>query len=108
MPGSCVLDSRPQVRVLLGVPLRIASSDGIPGHVTRAGVRFSKQAWPDETLVTRVVVTGKWEDGDRRLVDVDCTLANTGGGQKVVGTATLEAPLIRRPARGIGLGNGLG
>jgi len=35
---------------------------------------------------------------------VDCTLANTDGEQKVVGTATPEARLIRRPARGNGLG----
>jgi acyl dehydratase len=75
-----------------------------PGHVTRVGVRFSKQTWPGETLVTRVVVTGKREEGDRRLVDVDCTLASTDGEQKVMGTATPEARLTRRPARGIGLG----
>jgi hypothetical protein len=35
-----------------------------PGHVTRVGLRFSKQTWPGETLVTRVVVTGKREEGD--------------------------------------------
>jgi acyl dehydratase len=75
-----------------------------PGHVTRAGVRFSKQTWPGETLVTRVVVTGKREEGDRRLVVVDCTLASTDGEQKVAGTSTPGARLIRRPARGNGLG----
>jgi acyl dehydratase len=51
-----------------------------------------------------VVVTGKREEGDRRLVKVDCTLANTDGEQEVVGTATPEARLIRRPAWGNGLG----
>jgi acyl dehydratase len=75
-----------------------------PGHVTRVGVRVSKQTWPGETLVTRVVVTGKREDGDRRLVDVDCTLASTDGEQGVVGTATPGARLIRRAGPGNGLG----
>jgi acyl dehydratase len=62
-----------------------------PGHVVKVGVRFSKQTWPGETLVTRVVVTGKREEDGYRLVDVECTLANTDGERKVVGTATLSA-----------------
>ena len=61
-----------------------------PGRVAKVAVRFSKQTWPGETLVTRVVVTAKREDGDRRLVDVECTLSNAEGEAKVVGTATLE------------------
>jgi acyl dehydratase len=62
-----------------------------PGRVVKVGARFSKQTWPGETLVTHVVVTGKREEGGRRLVDVDCTLANTDGERKVVGSATLLA-----------------
>jgi acyl dehydratase len=61
-----------------------------PGRVAKVAVRFSKQTWPGETLVTRVVVTAKREDAGRRLVDVECTLANADGEAKVVGTATLE------------------
>ena len=61
-----------------------------PGRVAKVAVRFSKQTWPGETLVTRVIVTAKREENGRRLVDVDCTLANDGGELKVVGTATLE------------------
>jgi acyl dehydratase len=60
------------------------------GRVVRYGVRFSRQTWPGETLVTNVVVTGKREEAGRRLVDVDCSLANDAGEQKVIGTATLE------------------
>jgi acyl dehydratase len=59
------------------------------GRVVRYGVRFSRQTWPGETLVTRVVVTGVREDAGSRLVDVDCSLANAQGEQKVIGTATL-------------------
>lgn len=61
------------------------------GRVVRYGVRFSKQTWPGETLVTRVVVTGKRSEGERRLVDVECSLLSESGEQKVVGQATLEA-----------------
>jgi acyl dehydratase len=62
----------------------------LTGRVAKVAVRFSKQTWPGETLVTRVVVTGKREEGDRQLVDVECTLSNAEGEAKVVGTATLE------------------
>lgn len=61
-----------------------------PGRVVKVAVRFSKQTWPGETLVTRVVVTAKREEHGRRLVDVECALANADGERKVVGTATLE------------------
>ncbi len=61
-----------------------------PGRVVRFKARFSKQTWPGETLVTRVVVTDKHEDDGRKLIDVDCTLANDQGEMKVVGTATVE------------------
>ncbi|MGH9172539.1 MAG: MaoC/PaaZ C-terminal domain-containing protein [Acidimicrobiales bacterium] len=61
------------------------------GRVVGLRVRFSKQTWPGETLVTNLVVTGKRQDGDRKLVEVDCSLANEAGELKVVGTATLLA-----------------
>lgn len=60
------------------------------GRVVRYGVRFSRQTWPGETLVTRVVVTAAREEDGRRLVDVDCSLSNEEGEQKVTGTATLR------------------
>ncbi|HEV8064577.1 MAG TPA: MaoC/PaaZ C-terminal domain-containing protein [Acidimicrobiales bacterium] len=62
-----------------------------PGRVVGLRVRFSKQTWPGESLITKAVVTGKRIDDGRRLVDVDCSLANQDGEVKVVGTATLEA-----------------
>jgi acyl dehydratase len=60
------------------------------GRVVRYRVRFSRQTWPGEALVTKVVVTGKREEEGRRLVDVDCSLANDDGEQKVAGAATLQ------------------
>ncbi len=62
-----------------------------PGSVVHYKVRFSRQTWPGESLVTRVVVTGRREEGGRKLVEVDCFLANDEGEQKVVGRATLLA-----------------
>jgi acyl dehydratase len=61
-----------------------------PGRLTRFGVRFAKQTWPGETLRTRVVVTGKREEGGRRLVDLECSLANSSGEVKVTGEATAD------------------
>lgn len=59
------------------------------GRVVRYGVRFSRQTWPGETLVTKVVVTGKRSEEGRNLVEVDCSLENSDGEKKVVGSATL-------------------
>lgn len=61
-----------------------------PGRVVAYKVRFSRQTWPGETLVTKVVVTGLRDEAGRRLADVDCSLSNEEGEQKVVGTATLQ------------------
>jgi acyl dehydratase len=62
------------------------------GGLRRIKVRFSKQTWPGETLSTRVVATAKREEGVRRLVDLECVLANAEGQEKVVGQATVELP----------------
>jgi acyl dehydratase len=62
-----------------------------PGNVLKINVRFSKQTWPGETLVSSVRVTGKRQEAGRSLVDVECTLSNADGERKVVGTATVGA-----------------
>jgi acyl dehydratase len=60
------------------------------GRVRRFSVRFARQTWPGETLRTRVVVTGKREEGGRRLVDLECSLVNSDGEVKVAGEATAD------------------
>jgi acyl dehydratase len=62
------------------------------GNVRRFQVRFAKQTWPDENLQTKVVVTGKRVDGNDHLLDLDVTLANAEGEEKVVGQATAVVP----------------
>jgi len=54
-------------------------------------VRFTKQTWPDEVLTTTITVTAKREDGDQKLVDLECSVANGDGEVKVAGSATALA-----------------
>jgi acyl dehydratase len=62
------------------------------GNVTRYAVRFARQTWPDEVLSSKIVVTGKREEGAKLLVDLAVTLANADGEDKVIGQATAELP----------------
>lgn len=50
-------------------------------------VRFSRQTWPGEELVTSVRVAAVREADGRRLVDLDVALSNAEGEVKVVGQA---------------------
>ena len=63
------------------------------GTLTQYQVRFSKQTWPGEELVTKVTVTGKREVESKSLIDLDVSLANAAGEQKVFGTAVAALPL---------------
>ena len=51
-------------------------------------MRFARQTWPDEVLSSKIVVTGKREEGGQKLVDLAVTLSNGDGEDKVVGEAT--------------------
>ncbi len=62
------------------------------GNVRRYQARFAKQTWPDEELLTRIVVTGKRTEGEDHLVDLDVRLHNAEGEEKVVGEATAVVP----------------
>ena len=61
------------------------------GNLKGFKVRFTKQTWPGETLVSSITVTGKREEDGRRLVDVEVGLANQDGEAKLAGSATLIA-----------------
>jgi acyl dehydratase len=58
------------------------------GNIRRYQVRFARQTWPDEVLSSKIVVTGKREEGGRKLIDLTVTLSNSTGEDKLVGEAT--------------------
>jgi acyl dehydratase len=67
------------------------------GNLTHYQVRFSRQTWPGEQLSTRVVVVAKRVEGDRHLVEVECSLSNENGEEKVAGVATAALPSVDAP-----------
>jgi len=72
----------------------ITSFVGI-GRLVDYSVRFSRQAWPGEELVTHVSVSALREHEGRHLADLDVSLSNAEGEVKVVGSATAELPSRR-------------
>ena len=62
------------------------------GNLRKFKVRFAKQTWPGEVLVTRNTVTAKREEDGRRLVDFESELISEQGEVKVAGEATAELP----------------
>lgn len=61
------------------------------GNVRRFKVRFSKITWPGETITCKGVVTRKYEEDGRRLVDVEIHTETGTGERRIEGTATLIA-----------------
>lgn len=61
------------------------------GNLATYKVRFTKQTWPDEVLTSTVTVTGKRDEDGRKLIDLECSLANQNGEVKVAGEATALA-----------------
>jgi len=62
------------------------------GNVVRYQVRFARQTWPGEQLSTKIVVTATRTEDGKNLVDLDVTLSNAEGENKVVGQATAALP----------------
>lgn len=61
------------------------------GNLKVYGVRFTKQTWPGETLSTKIVVTGKEETADGRIVVAAVQLLNQNGEVKLEGTTRVLA-----------------
>jgi acyl dehydratase len=59
------------------------------GNVRRFKVRFTKITWPGETIACRGVVTRKYEENGRKLVDCDVHTESESGERRVEGSATL-------------------
>ena len=62
------------------------------GNLRTFRVRFTKQTWPGETLVSTIKVTGKRKEDGESLVDLDIALANQDGEVKVAGSASAALP----------------
>lgn len=60
-------------------------------RLVRYQVRFTKQTWPGELLRTRITVAGTRAEGDRELVDLECSVANDAGEVKLTGRAVAVA-----------------
>lgn len=56
------------------------------GNLKVYGVRFTKQTWPGETLSTKIVVTGKEETPDGKIIVAQVQLLNQDGDVKLDGT----------------------
>ena len=60
------------------------------GSLKRYAVRFTKQTWPDDVLVTTVTVKAKRDETGE--VDLECVLATDAGVVVVTGEATATLP----------------
>jgi len=62
------------------------------GALRNLKVRFTKQTWPGEVLVSAVTVTTKREADGEHLVDLEISLVNREGQIKAAGEATAALP----------------
>jgi acyl dehydratase len=62
------------------------------GNLKSYKVRFTKQTWPGEQLITKIRVASKYEEDGERLVDLECELVNQDGEAKVSGVAVAALP----------------
>ena len=62
------------------------------GNLRNYKIRFTKQTWPGETLVTHVTVAKRYEQGRERRVDLECSVTNQAGEAKLTGVAVAALP----------------
>lgn len=61
------------------------------GNLKVYSVRFTKQTWPGETLSTKIVVTGKEETPEGKIIVAGLQLLNQNGEVKLEGTTRVLA-----------------
>jgi acyl dehydratase len=66
----------------------LVANSGV-GRVRRFKVRFTKITWPGETITCRGMVTRKYEENGRKLVDCDVHTETESGERRIEGSATL-------------------
>jgi len=59
------------------------------GNTRRIWSKFKKQTWPGETLRFTAVVAKKYQDGGKKLVDLDVKGVSTEGEEKILTEATI-------------------
>ena len=59
------------------------------GSIRRIWSKFAKQVWPGETLLFTATVTRKYQEGDRKLVDLAVSGSNSEGEEKIASEATV-------------------
>ena len=62
------------------------------GNLRNYKIRFTKQTWPGETLVTHVTVAKRYEEGREHRVDLECSVTNQAGEAKLTGVAVAALP----------------
>ena len=62
-----------------------------PGNLLNYRVRFTKQTWPGETLSSRIVVTGKEETKEGKVITAEISLVNQDGEAKLSGSTKVLA-----------------
>jgi acyl dehydratase len=62
------------------------------GNLKRYQVRFTKQTWPGEKLMTRITVAKKYDEDGEHRIDLECEVVNPDGEVKVSGLATAALP----------------
>jgi acyl dehydratase len=58
------------------------------GNLTRYAVRFTKQAWPGDVLVTKIEVKGVRDENGGQVVDLSCDLITDKGVTVISGEAS--------------------
>jgi acyl dehydratase len=61
------------------------------GNLLNYRVRFTKQTWPNETLSSKIVVTGKEKTGAGNVITADISLVNENGEVKLSGSTKVLA-----------------
>ena len=61
------------------------------GNLLEYRVRFTKQTWPGETLITKILVTDKLQTQEGKRIVAEVTLENQNGEVKIAGSAVVAA-----------------
>jgi len=73
----------------MGLLSNVLVNYGGPGSVERFDVQFRAITWPEDKITCTGKVTGKREEGGKKLVDVELACETKPGTRTIIGSATL-------------------